>query len=167
VYLGRGFPIVISTKQKIKTQRSTETEIVGADNFMQMICWTCYFMKSKGYGVKENVLFQDNKSYTILEKNVKASRRKRTKHINIQYFFITDRVNKEEVLMLWCPTGDRIEDYANKPLLGGGALFWNFRDHIIGVTLAQYPGSGKTDSGVGKTETSKNKPKKGKVISLV
>jgi hypothetical protein len=37
----------------------------------------------------------------------------------------------------------------------------------MGVTPAQDPGPGKTDSGVGKTETSKNKPKKGKVIRLV
>jgi hypothetical protein len=38
--LGRGFPIVSSTKQKLKTWSSTETEIVGADNLMPAICWT-------------------------------------------------------------------------------------------------------------------------------
>jgi hypothetical protein len=35
------------------------------------------------------------------------------------------------------------------------------------VTLARDPGPGKTDSGVSKTETSKNKPNEGKAISLV
>jgi hypothetical protein len=35
--LGRGFPIVISTKQKLNTRSSTETEIVGADDFMPAI----------------------------------------------------------------------------------------------------------------------------------
>jgi hypothetical protein len=35
------------------------------------------------------------------------------------------------------------------------------------VTTARDPGPGKTDDGVGKTETNKNKPKKGKVIRLV
>jgi hypothetical protein len=49
-------------------------------------------MKAQGYGVKDNVLFEDNKSSIILEKNGKASSSKRTKHINIRYFFITDRV---------------------------------------------------------------------------
>jgi hypothetical protein len=95
--VGRVFPIVISTNQKVNTQSSTETEIVGAADFMPAICWTRYFMKAQGYGVKDNILFQDNKSSIILEKNGKASSSKRTKHINIQYFFITDQVHKEEV----------------------------------------------------------------------
>ena len=30
--MGRGFPIVISTKQKLNTQSSTESEPVGVDN---------------------------------------------------------------------------------------------------------------------------------------
>jgi hypothetical protein len=92
---GRGFPIVSSTKQKLNTRSSTETEIVGADDFMSEICWTRYFMKAQGYGVKDNVLFQDNKSSILLENNGKASSSKRTKHINIGYLFITDRVSKE------------------------------------------------------------------------
>jgi hypothetical protein len=99
--LGRGFPIVGSKKQKLNTRSSTETEIVGADDFMPAICWTRYFMKAQGYEVKDNVLFQDNKSSIILEKNGKASSSKRTKHINIRYFFITNRVKKEEVSVVW------------------------------------------------------------------
>jgi hypothetical protein len=37
----------------------------------------------------------------------------------------------------------------------------------MGVTLARDPGPENTDSGVGKTESSNNKPKKGKAIPLV
>jgi hypothetical protein len=70
---------------------------VGADDFMPAICWTRYFMKVQGYGVKDNVLFQDNKSSILLKKNGKASSSKRINHINIQYFFIADKVNNEEV----------------------------------------------------------------------
>jgi hypothetical protein len=163
--LGRGFPIVGSTKQKLNTRSSTETDIVRADDFMPDICWTRYFMKAQGYGVNDNVLFQYNKSSIILEKKGKASSSKRTKHFNIRYFFLTDRVSKEEVSVVWCPTGDMIGDYATKPLQG--ALFRKFRDQILGVTPARDPGSGKTNGGVGKTETNKSKPKKGKVIRLV
>jgi hypothetical protein len=54
-------------------------------------------MKAQGYDVKDSVLFQDNKSSILLEKNGEASSSKRTKHINIRYFVITDRVSKEEV----------------------------------------------------------------------
>jgi hypothetical protein len=76
-------------------------------------------MKAQGYDVKDIFLFQDNKSSILLEKNGKASSSKRTKHINIRYFFITNIVSKEEVLVVWCPTGDMIGDYATKPLQGG------------------------------------------------
>jgi hypothetical protein len=122
-------------------------------------------MKAQGYGVKDNVLFQDNKSSILLGKNGKASINKRTKHINIRYFFITDRVNKEEVSVVWCPTGDMIGDYATKPLQG--ALFRKFRDQIMGVTPARDPGPVKTDIGVVKAETINTKPRKGKLKSCV
>jgi hypothetical protein len=163
--LGRGFTIVSYTKQKLNSRSSTETNIVGANDFMPEICWTCYFMKAQGYDVKDNVLFQDNKSSILLEKNGKASSSKRTKHINIRYFFITDRVSKEELSVVWCPTGDMIRDYSTKPLQGD--LLRKFRDQIMGVTPARDLGPGKTDDGVGKTETNTSKLKKGKVICLV
>jgi hypothetical protein len=137
-------------------------EIVRADDFTPEICWTWHFMKAQGYGIKDNVLFQDNKSSVLLEKNGKDLSSKHTKNINIRYFFITNRVSKEEVSVVWCPTGDMIGDYVTKPLQG--ALFRKFRDQTMGVTPARDPG---TDSVVGKTETSNNKPSKCKVKSLV
>jgi hypothetical protein len=158
--LGRGFPIVSSTKQKLNTRSSTETEIVGADDFMPAICWTRYFMEAQGYQIKDNVLFQDNKSAILLEKNGKASSSKRTKHINIRYFFITDRVKTGDVSLVWCPTGDMIGDFMTKPLQG--ALFRKFRDQIMGVILARDPGPGKPKPVSGELDTNKLKPRKGK-----
>jgi hypothetical protein len=96
--LGRGFPIVSSTKQKLNTRSSTETEVVSVDDFMPAICWTRYFMDAQQYYIQENIVFQDNKSSMLLEKNGKASSSKRTKHIkNIRYFFVTDRIKKGEL----------------------------------------------------------------------
>jgi hypothetical protein len=109
--------------------------------------------------------FRATKVLFFWEKYGKDSSSKRTKHINIQYFFITDRVSKEKVLLVLCPMGDMIGDYVTKSLQG--ALFQKFRDQIIGVTPARDPGPGNTDSSVGKTETSKTKTIRGKVKSLV
>ena len=130
--------------QKLNTRSSTETEIVGADDFMPAICWTRYFLEAQGYTVKDNVLFQDNKSAILLEENGKASSSKRTKHINVRYFFITDRVQQGDVSIEWCPTGDMTGDYMTKPLQG--ALFRKFRDQIMGVVPARDPGPGKAKS---------------------
>jgi hypothetical protein len=93
--LGRGFPIVSSTKQKLNTRSSTETEIVGAADFMpagHML--DSLFHEGTGLRCQGQRFFQDNKSSILLEKNGKASSSKCTKHINIRYFFITDRVSK-------------------------------------------------------------------------
>jgi hypothetical protein len=129
--MGQGFPIVSSTKQKLNTRSSIETEIVGADNFMPMVCWTRQFLEAQGYKVSDNILFQDNKSAILLESNGKASSSKRTKHIHIRYFFITDQVSKGDLSIEWCPTDVMVGDYMTKPLQG--AKFRIFRDLIMGV----------------------------------
>ena len=161
--MGRGFPIVISTKQKLNTRSSTETELVGSDDFMPEICWTRYFLKAEGYRILDNVLFQDNKSSIILEKNGKALSSKRTKHINIRYLFITDRVAQGNESFVWCTTRDMIEYFMTKPLQG--AMFRKFRDHIMGVIPEQNPGPGKSHPGkaqTGKAQPRQGNPKKGK-----
>ncbi len=65
--MGRGFPIWVSTKQKLNTRSSTESELVGVDDMMPIICWTRCFLLSQGYGIIENLLLQDNKSSILLE----------------------------------------------------------------------------------------------------
>ena len=45
---GHGFPIVTSTKQKLNTRSSTESELVGVDDCMPAICWTRYFVQAQG-----------------------------------------------------------------------------------------------------------------------
>jgi hypothetical protein len=160
--LGKGFTIMSLTKQKLNTRSSTESEIVGADNFMPAICWTRYFMEAQGYQVQDNILFQDNNSGILLEKNRKALSSKRTKHINIWYFFITDHVDKGNVSLVWCPTGDMIGHFMTKPLQG--ALFCKFRDQIMGVVPAQDPGPGKAKTKLDEFNTHTDKPTKGKEL---
>jgi hypothetical protein len=95
--MGRGFPIVASWKQQLNTKSSTESKLVGIIYMMPIVLCTCYFLLSQGYGIVENLLLQDNKSSILLEQNGKASSGKRTRHINIRYFFITDQVNMKEI----------------------------------------------------------------------
>jgi hypothetical protein len=100
------------------------------DNMMPIIFWTCYFLLKQGYGVIENLLLQDNKSSILLERNGGASSGKRTRHINIRYFVISDCVNMKEVAINWCPTKQMIVDFMTKPLQG--RQFRNLRDYIMG-----------------------------------
>jgi hypothetical protein len=92
--LGRGFPIISSIKQKLNTKSSTESKLIGVDDMIPSILLTRYFLKAC---VDNKIIFQDNHSAMLLERNGKASSTKRTKHINVRYFFITDRISKGEV----------------------------------------------------------------------
>jgi hypothetical protein len=59
---------------------------------MPQVLWTRYFLEAQGYTVWDSIIYQDKQSSILLEKNGKRSSRKRTRHINIRYFFVTDRV---------------------------------------------------------------------------
>jgi hypothetical protein len=54
----------------------------------------------------------------LLEKNGRASSSKRTKHINVRYYFLTDKIAKGELKVQWCPTSAMIADFMTKPLQG-------------------------------------------------
>ena len=123
--------IATSTKQKINTRSSTETEIVAADDLMPAILWTNYFLEAQGYGTTSSVLYQDNKSAILLENNGRRSSSKRTKHIHMRYYFITDRVRKNELSIEHCPTEDMVADFFTKPLQG--KLFHKFRSIIMNL----------------------------------
>jgi hypothetical protein len=127
--LGQGMPINTSTKQKINTRSSTETELVAADDFMPIILWTNYFLDAQGYGTDATILYQDNQSAILLERNGRKSSSKRTKHLNCRYYFITDRINSKELSVEYCPTGEMVGDFFTKPLQG--KLFYKFRDLIM------------------------------------
>ena len=101
---GRGSIIGISKKQNINTKSSTEAELIGADDAMPQMLWTRYFLEEQGYGIDENILYQENMSTMLLEKNGKKCSTKNTKHISVRYYFIKDRVETRDVVIEHCLT---------------------------------------------------------------
>ena len=53
-----------------------------------------------------------------------------SRHIDIQYFFVKDRVDKKEVSIVYCPIGRMLSDYFTKPL--NGAMFRLYRGVMMG-----------------------------------
>jgi hypothetical protein len=127
---GGGAVQSISRKQKLNTRSSTEAELVGVDDASVMILWTKLFMEAQGFDVSKNILFQDNKSTILLENNGKRSSSKRTRAFNIRYFFITDQVEKGNVVIEYCPTLEMVGDFMTKPLQGH--LFLKLKKLIMG-----------------------------------
>ena len=88
------------------------------------------FFKAQGLNIKENTVYQDNQSAIRMERNGSNSCTGNSRHIDIRYFFVKDRVDKGEVQIEYCPTGWMLADYYTKPLQG--SLFRKFRDVIMG-----------------------------------
>jgi hypothetical protein len=129
--LGRGCPTVQTTKAKCTTHSSTIQELAAVNEMMSDILWTRLFMKGQGIKVTDDILYQDNKSAILLEKNGWVSSSNRTKHIEIRYYYVADHIAKGDLTVVWCPTDKMIADYLTKPLQG--KMFIKFRDMLMGV----------------------------------
>lgn len=128
--LGRGTIYNKSSKQKLVSKSSTESELIGIADGLPIVIWTRNFLISQGYSVEEAITYQDNKSTIFSAEKGKPSS-SRTKHINVRYFFVRDRIDKKEVKLVYLPTEEMISDFFTKPLQG--SLFLRLRDKILGV----------------------------------
>ena len=130
--MGKGCMITISSKQKINMKSSMEAELVGVDDVLGPLLWTKNFLEAQGYKSQKMVLYQDNTSAMLLEKNGRESASKRTHHINIRYFFIKDHIQAKDLEVKYCPTDDMVANYLTKPLKG--AKFKKFRKAIMNLS---------------------------------
>ena len=65
-----------------------------------------------------------------MNKNGRNSCTVNSRHIDIRHFFIKDRVDKEDLRIMYCPTRIILADYFTKPLQGG--LFHMFKEIVMG-----------------------------------
>ena len=107
---------------------STEAELVGFDDIITRMQWAQLFISSQGYGCS-TFLHQDNEAAMRLELNGKRSSSKRTRHLNIRYFYITDQLDQGWLTVRHCPTEDMVGDFFTKPLQG--QLFRKLRSLVM------------------------------------
>jgi hypothetical protein len=129
VTFGAGSIFFKSTKQKLNTKSSTEAELVAVSDAVSTVIWLRDFLIEQGYQVGPAVLLQDNMSTMTLIENGRGTN-ERSRHINIKFFFVSDRVGKGEVAIKYMPTNDMIADMLTKPLQG--EKFRDMRDKILG-----------------------------------
>jgi hypothetical protein len=130
ISLGRGAVMSKSSKQKLNTKSSTEAELVGASDYVPNSIWGGRFLEYQGYYLKKNNVHQDNQSAMKMERNGRSSCGQKSRHIDIRYFFVKDRVDKGEIDILYCPTKMMVADFFTKPLQG--ALFRKLKAVIMG-----------------------------------
>jgi hypothetical protein len=138
--LGQGALMSMSLKQKINTKSSTEAELVGVDDAMNFVEWIQLFVEEQIKSINDDsilkkigndiVIEQDNTSTIQLVNNGKQSSTKRTRHINIRYFYVTSKIKSGSIRVVYHPTKQMVSDYLTKPLQG--SLFRTHRNSIMG-----------------------------------
>jgi len=108
---------------------------VGIDDAMGQVLWTRHFLAAQGEYVPTTTIYQDNKSTILLAENGKASSSKRTRHLNVRYYFVTDQIKKGHVKVAFCPTQDMVADFFTKPLQG--SLFMRMRERILNLPTSK------------------------------
>ena len=95
--LGKGVLHIRAEKQKLNGKSSIQAEIVGLSEYLLYNLHVIHFTKEQGYKLKKNVIHQDNMSAIRMGKNGRASCTGNSRHVDIRYFFVKDRVDKKEM----------------------------------------------------------------------
>ena len=132
VSFGRGSIMSKSSKQKLNTKSSTEAELVGTSDYLPYAIWAKKFLEYQGYTLRENLFHQDNKSTIQFEKNGRKSCGPNSRHIDIRYFWIKNRLELDGFDVVYCPTEHMQADFFTKPLQG--SLFRKLRAVVMGHT---------------------------------
>ena len=94
--------------------------------------WFMRFMSEQGYGIENNVIYQDNKSAIRMEKNGLNSCTGNSRHIHIRHLFVKYRIDKGELKVAYFPTHLTLEDFFTKLLMGD--MFRKLSSVIMGCT---------------------------------
>ena len=145
LFLGIGSPISGSYIQKINTQSTTESELVGVNDAIGYVEWTSLYSKDqvKDYPVEhplkdlgtKNIVLQDKTSTIRLVKGGRRVCGPRTRSIQIRYFYAHERVEDGTIVMMFYPTKEMVSDYLSKPLQG--SLFRTHRNTLMGILAVE------------------------------
>jgi len=115
--VGKEATYTASSKQKLNTKSSMAAELVAVDDAMGQVLSTRHFLATQGHHVPTKT-YKVNKRMILPAENGKSSSSKITRHINVCYFFIADKIIKGEVKVAFCPTINMLADFFMKPLQG-------------------------------------------------
>jgi len=132
ISIGQGAVHAKSSKQKLNSKSSTETELIGLSDYLSQVLWVRNFLLAQGYTKMEpSIIFQDNKS-AITMANKGKHIGESTRHIdNIRYFFIKHYLDSKDVNIEYLPTESMIADILTKPLQG--SLFKTLRAKLLNL----------------------------------
>jgi len=128
---GGGAIYAKSSKQKLVSKSSTEAELIALANGIVQTIWLRDFLCEQGYDMEPATIYQDNKSTIALAEKGRAIN-ENSKHINVRYFFVKDRIEKGEIKIEYLPTSQMIADMLTKPLQGN--VFRTLRNLVLNIS---------------------------------
>jgi hypothetical protein len=130
--------IFLSSKQPFVVKSSCEAELVAANTVGDYFVWIRECLEcAKLSDGSPAVMYQDNKA-TIQIGEKGAGSFKRTKHIRVRFFWITELIKLGELVLEYVPTGEMVADILTKPLIGNS--FRYLREKLLGTS--NKPGMG-------------------------
>ena len=120
-----------SSKQLIVTKSSTEAELVGLSDSANQGIFIRTFLIQQGYKMEPVTIYQDNQSCMALVERGRSGA-ERTRHIQIRYFWVKERVDTGEVRVEYLRSEDMYANVLTKPLQG--SQFVRERDGLTGWT---------------------------------
>ena len=118
IQMGTGVIHSRSSKQSINTKSSTESELVGASDYLPYAVWMLYFFQEQGYEINKKNFKQDNQSTIKILVNGKKSCGKHSRHVEARYFWTSNRLDLHHIDVEYCPTSIMLADFFTKPLQG-------------------------------------------------
>lgn len=114
-FLGGKLVSWLSKKQNCTSQSTAEVEYVAAANNCNQIIWMKQMLKDIGIKFDEPVVIHcDNTSTVSMSKNLVLH--SKTKHIEIKYHVVREKVAEKEVRLEYISTKEQIADIFIKPL---------------------------------------------------
>jgi hypothetical protein len=116
-----------SRKQTSVALSSAEAEYIAANLANCESIWLCKLLTGLfGQELEPTVIHYDNQSWIKLSENPVFH--DKSKHIEIRYHFIRDKVQKGAIQLQYIPTDEQLADIFTKPLAKG--KFVPFRDKL-------------------------------------
>jgi hypothetical protein len=128
IMLEAGPLLASSTKQQTVSRSSTEAELIAASKSVVDLIHLRNFVMWQDKSQHAAVLHQDNQSTIKLLMHGRDSS-KRTKHIEIANFWLTEKINEGAIEVKWIQSEDMIADILTKPLQG--KLFEKLRAKLL------------------------------------
>ena len=115
-----------SKKQPTVAQSSTESEYIALHYAVCEALWLKKMIADLNISVKNVTIYEDNQSTIAVCKN--AENTNRTKHIDVKYHFIKEKIQNGEILLKYIPSSDEEADIFTKSL--GKTLFVKHRESL-------------------------------------